>query len=177
MKLCGYKHGGARCQNGVLSLAEIAKQLGTSKRDLQRALSIERNLSPIQRIAVAEKYRPIYEKQARENQSKAGGDKKSEKYIKSVTPNLVESINNRSDNETNSKLAKLAGVGKETYRMGAKVINSENEDLKQRVLSGEIYRTFMAVKCGKQRNYSVYISNPTLKKEGDIHENNCMPGR
>lgn len=35
----------------------------------------------------------------------------------------------------------------------------------------------MAVKCGKQRNYSVYISNPTLKKEGDIHENNCMPGR
>lgn len=27
-----------------------------------------RNLSPIQRIAVAEKYRPIYEKQAKENQ-------------------------------------------------------------------------------------------------------------
>ena len=27
-----------------------------------------RNLSPIQRIAVAEKYRPIYEKEARENQ-------------------------------------------------------------------------------------------------------------
>lgn len=27
-----------------------------------------RNLSPIQRIAIAEKYRPIYEKQARENQ-------------------------------------------------------------------------------------------------------------
>lgn len=26
-----------------------------------------RNLSPIQRIAVAEKYRPIYEKQAKEN--------------------------------------------------------------------------------------------------------------
>lgn len=36
-----------------------------------------RNLSPIQRIAITEKYRPIYEKQARENQSKAGGDKKS----------------------------------------------------------------------------------------------------
>lgn len=34
-----------------------------------------RNLSPIQRIAIAEKYRSIYEKQARENQSKAGGDK------------------------------------------------------------------------------------------------------
>ena len=31
-----------------------------------------RNLSPIQRIAVAEKYRPLYEKEAKENQSKAG---------------------------------------------------------------------------------------------------------
>lgn len=30
------------------------------------------NLSPIQRIAVTEKYRPIYEKQAKENQVKAG---------------------------------------------------------------------------------------------------------
>lgn len=29
-----------------------------------------RNLSPIQRIVVAEKYRPIYERQAQENQSK-----------------------------------------------------------------------------------------------------------
>ena len=28
-----------------------------------------RNLSPIQRIAVAEKYRPIYEKQAKKNMS------------------------------------------------------------------------------------------------------------
>lgn len=27
-----------------------------------------RNLSPIQRIAITEKYRPIYEKEARENQ-------------------------------------------------------------------------------------------------------------
>ena len=41
-----------------------------------------RNLSPIQRIAVAEKYRPIYEKQAKENQSLGGGDKKSENYKK-----------------------------------------------------------------------------------------------
>ena len=31
-----------------------------------------RNLSPIQKIAIAEKYRPIYERQARENQVKAG---------------------------------------------------------------------------------------------------------
>lgn len=38
---------------------------------------------------------------------------------------------------TTKKLADIAGVSKETYRMGAKVINSNNEDVKQRVLSGE----------------------------------------
>ena len=49
MKLCGYKNGGdrkAQCQVGtLLSLDEIASQLGTSKRNLQRALTIERNLA------------------------------------------------------------------------------------------------------------------------------------
>lgn len=50
VKLCGYKHGGDRNskrQVGTLklSLSEIARQLGTSERNLQRALSIERNLT------------------------------------------------------------------------------------------------------------------------------------
>ena len=68
----------------------------------------------------------------------------------SVTPILVEAIEVKEklppklgeakkskENETNTKLSKLAGVGKETYRMGAKILNSDNEKLKQEVLSGE----------------------------------------
>ena len=39
--------------------------------------------------------------------------------------------------DTTKKLSKLAGVSKETYRMGAKVLNSDNEELKKEVLSGE----------------------------------------
>ena len=39
--------------------------------------------------------------------------------------------------DTTKKLSKLAGVGKETYRMGAKILNSDNEKLKQEILSGE----------------------------------------
>lgn len=50
---------------------------------------------------------------------------------------MAEVQNKRTDNETNSKLAKLAGIGKETYRMGAKILNSDNEELKKRVQSGE----------------------------------------
>jgi hypothetical protein len=93
-----------------------------------------RNLSPIQRIAVAEKYRPIYEKQAKERQATSTGGANPQ-----LTPNLVEAdkTNNRSENETNSKLAKIANVGKETYRQAKRVLDSNNEELKNRVLSGE----------------------------------------
>lgn len=93
-----------------------------------------RNLSPIQRIAVAEKYRPIYEKMAKENKVLGGGDKKSDEYKKTVTVNLPQPIRNPT---TDKKLADIAGVSEKTYRMGAKVLNSDNEDVKNRVLSGE----------------------------------------
>ena len=88
----------------------------------------------IQKIAITEKYRPIYEKQAKENQSSVGGDRKSDEYKKSPLPKLVNPIESV---DTTKKLSKLAGVGKETYRMGAKIFNSDNEKLKQEVLSGE----------------------------------------
>ena len=76
-----------------------------------------RNLSPIQRIAVTEKYRPIYEKQARENQSLGGGDRKSESYKKTVTENLPKAKRNPT---TDKKLSDIAGVSEKTYRMGTR---------------------------------------------------------
>lgn len=51
VELKGYKHGemgnGRKktCQNGASTLDEIAKELNMSKRNLQRALRIERNLT------------------------------------------------------------------------------------------------------------------------------------
>lgn len=87
-----------------------------------------RNLSPIQRIAVAEKYRHIYERQAKENQKLGGGDKKTGlvNLPKAITP-----IN------TSEKLASIADVSEKTYRMGAKILQSDDEQLKQEVLSGQ----------------------------------------
>lgn len=95
-----------------------------------------RNLSPIQRIAIAEKYRSLYEKQARENLKQAsGGDRRSESFEKNQgLPNLVK-VENRID--TTKKLAQVAGVGKEIYRQAKRVLDSDNKDIKQRVLSGE----------------------------------------
>lgn len=97
-----------------------------------------RNLSPIQRIAIAEKYRSIYEKQALTNKQvamsearKSNENNKSEQFL----PNSVTTVDKI---DTTKKLADVAGVGKETYRMGAKILNSDNEKIKQAVLSGEM---------------------------------------
>ena len=92
-----------------------------------------RNLSPIQRIAVAEKYRPIYERQAKKNQGTRND--LNNNFGTKLTQSEKEKMNN--ENRTNKKLADIAGVKPTTYKMGAKVLNSNNEDLKQRVLSGE----------------------------------------
>lgn len=91
-----------------------------------------RNLSPIQRIAVAEKYRPIYERQARENMSFGG---------KSYSPK--EGLQNSSTLpkeqkiDVRAKLAKTAGVSTDTYSKGKKILDSDNEKLKKETLSGE----------------------------------------
>lgn len=95
-----------------------------------------RNLTPIQKIAITEKYRPIYEKQAKENKQNAmmiarqnNENNKNEQF--SVKLPKTESVN------TSEKLASIANVSEKTYRMGAKILNSDNEKLKQEVLSGE----------------------------------------
>lgn len=94
-------------------------------------ISTRGNLSSIQKIAIAEKYRSIYEKQAKENLINAGKlfGKGKKPLVK--LPNPIASVN------TAEKLASVANVSEKTYRMGAKILNSNNEKLKQEVLSGE----------------------------------------
>ena len=117
-----------------------------------------RNLSPIQRIAVTEKYRPIYEKQAKENLVNAGrkGGLSTQNKPLVNLPNPIKPIN------TSEKLADIAGVSEKTYRMGAKVLSSDDEELKQRVLSGET-----SISAGyKERRIKAYGKFTTsFKKE------------
>ena len=82
-----------------------------------------RNLSPIQRIAVAEKYRPVYEKESYEK-LREGGKKGGSSSPDKPAQNFVEASkqNNRSENETNAKLAKVADVNRETYRQAKREI-------------------------------------------------------
>ena len=109
-----------------------------------------RNLSPIQRIAVAEKYRPIYEKQALINKQNAinearknNKNNKNEQFLVNL-PKTVP-IN------TSEKLASVAGVSEKTYRMGAKILNSDNEEVKEK------FKNTCLEKYG--------VENPTLNPE------------
>lgn len=101
-----------------------------------RAQLGRRNLTTGQRIKLIEQFRPELEKQAKENQSKAGGDKKSSEYKKSVTENLPQAEKERNPT-TDKQLAEMAGTSERTYRKGRKILNSENEELKEEVLSGK----------------------------------------
>ena len=73
-----------------------------------------RNLFPIQRIAVTEKYRLIYEKQARENQ--LSGLKQNQDTVSQNSSKRTEPIDVR------AKLAKTAGVSTDTYSKGKNFI-------------------------------------------------------
>lgn len=97
-----------------------------------------RNLTPMQRINISEKYRYIYEKQAKENQSNAGKE-----YGLGGTKLMTKSsealgLNKKDPNPTVRKqLADLAGVSEDTYRKGVAILNSGNEELIQNVMSGD----------------------------------------
>lgn len=90
-----------------------------------------RNLSPIPRIAITEKYRPIYEKQARENQSVNGGDKKSEFAKNRVSPIGEKRPITHTDKEL-AKLVETVGVSTDTYSKDKKILDSDNEDVKEK---------------------------------------------
>lgn len=139
-----------------LDLGEIATIIDIMEWMLDIQLG-RRNLSPIQRIAVAEKYRPIYEKQAKENQSKAGGDKKSVEYKKSPLPNLVNPVKQI---DTTKRLSEVANVGKETYRMGKKILDSDNDEVKNAVLSGD-----MSINAGYNKIRETEKKKENIKEE------------
>lgn len=138
---------GEKSKSRIHTDKELAKMAGVGTGTVARydavmewMLDIQlgrRNLSPIQRIAVAEKYRPIYEKQAKERQAEYHGNQYEKKNIKSgLTENLPQ-VQKERNPTTDKYLSDIADVSEKTYRMGAKILNSDNEDLKQRVLSGK----------------------------------------
>lgn len=124
-----------------------------------------RNLTPMQRISISEKYRPFCEKEAKANQSKAGKE-----YGNGGTK-LTENLPQASDTgkkernpTTDKKLADIANVSEKTYRMGTKILNSGNEELIQQAIDGEI-----------SINKAYNKLKASQKKESEKKQDNIIP--
>lgn len=102
-----------------------------------------RNLSDVQRIIIAEKYRSVIETQAKENQGKR--------------TDLTSCLNSSECNniDTRKELAKIAGVGVEKYYRTNKILKTDNEEIKEKLKNGDIsvnkaYTTLFPKKEEKQ---------------------------
>ena len=95
----------------------------------------QRNLTVAERIRLAERSRPAIEKAARERQLST-----LKKGDNPVPQNFAERRNSevKEQNETNAKLAEIAGVNRETYRQGKRVLDSGNKEIIDRMAKGEL---------------------------------------
>lgn len=75
-----------------------------------------RNLSALQRVEISEKYRPIYEKKAKENLKTSTGGNNPQPLPKSANP-----VNTR------DALSKIAKVGHDTYNKAKKIVDLEKD--------------------------------------------------
>lgn len=90
-----------------------------------------RSLTPLQRIAIVEKYRPFYKKKAKKNMSLGGGDKKS------GLENSTNPISVEKKIDVREELAKDADVSTNTYSKGVKILESGNEELINETINGQ----------------------------------------
>ncbi len=112
----------------------------------------KRNLTVAERIRLAEKSRPAIEKAARERQLS------TLKHVGSIVPPMLggrEISENKKKNETDSKLAEIAGVGADTYRKGKRVLDSGNKEIIDRMAKGElsVNAAYKAIVEGGQAEY------------------------
>lgn len=87
-----------------------------------------RNLTPIQRIAIAEKYRPVFKKLAEENKVKAMEKSRMEnpnnqnEQLWQISATTVDKVHTRNE------LFKIAGASHDTYGKGKKIVDLEKEN-------------------------------------------------
>lgn len=127
-----------------------------------------RNLPPAQRISVVDKFKRKIQEQAKENMSIGGSsDKKG-------SPNGETLIQKQT--HTDKELAKMAGVGTGTIARYNRVMNSDDEELKKKVLSDEVKintayeeirkkETRICKVCGKEKKIIDFFGNDSICKE------------
>ena len=133
-----------------------------------------RNLPPAQRLAVMGKFKKKIQEQAANKKSKdiAESNKRRGSNVLQMEKNEDESRKIHTDKE----LAKMAGVGTGTVARYNKVMNSNDEELKEKVKTGQVSvnkayeevrkRETRACKmCGKEKKIIDFFGNDVICKE------------
>lgn len=121
-------------------LDELETREDVKKWMLEQQLG-RRNLTETERYEIVQKFKSIFEKKAKENQSSAG-----------------KGLTNLSKVNTRKEMAKVTGVSEGTYQKLDKVMQSDNEEVKQKLREKKI---------SIDRAYQE-IKNPTPKEKESI---------
>lgn len=164
----------------------------------QRARQTGRQLSKTELVAMADAIKKQTDKEAKEAQANAGGDRRSEEYKKSVTANLPQAKRNSTSAE---KAAAAIGVSRHTYEDMKFVTEKGSEEQIERMNKGgrgnapsaiakeikskENEGTFRCSKCGKilplsmrskggYRNFCKSCNNEMERKSYDQKKNHSQ---
>lgn len=160
-----------------IDLGDNAEEIDAMDWMLTHQLS-SKNLSVGEKLAMTEEFKKEValenEKKRIEGNSK-GGSSKNEVSLQ-LECNLKEDNSIRKDTWTDSQTAKKAGVGVGTVARYNRVMNSDDENLKEKVKSGEVTvnkayeevrkkETRICKVCGKEKKIIDFFGNDTICKE------------
>ena len=119
-----------------------------------------RNLPPAQRISVVDKFKKKIQEQAAMNKSDAIAESNKNRSSNVLQMEKNE-ISKKERIHTDKELAKMAGVGTGTIARYNRVMNSDDEELKKKVLSNEVKINTAYEKVRKKETENNNISNNT----------------
>lgn len=185
VSLRGYKQGEIgrnhfqKCQNGTsekFTLDEIAKELNISKRNLQRALRIERNLTDsmkelldtgeITKTFASDTIASLSEEEQEELISKLDVTKK---YTQKQIEKYIEEINNKSKMSDDAKKISTLKIEKEKLEKENKVLESQNELLEsQKKVSDELAAQYK-LQSDEYMEVKKKLTHMGLEPDGDYN--------
>lgn len=120
-----------------------------------------RNLPPAQRLAVVEKFKKKIQEEAKEKQLSTLKQNSNDRLLQTEKTKPFH---------TDKELAKLAGVGTGTVARFNRVMKSDDEELKKKVLADEVkintaYEKIRKKEKNKENNLNEDISTPKTYKE------------
>lgn len=160
-----------------LELGDFAKEIDAMDWMLTHQLS-SKNLSPGEKLAMMDEFKE--EVRIENEKKKLEGNSKGGKSNKEVSLQLECDLKNdntsRSETWTDNQIAKKAGVGTGTVARYNKVMNSNDDDLKEKVKTGQVSvnkayeevrkrETRVCKTCGKEKKTVDFFGNDTICKE------------